>query len=205
MIEMRSQHRLYFTKFVSFSHQVELQPYTSNARTHALTVASRISFRSTVMVHNIAAINRGSAAASWSQPVHSIRLAMSRLTKAANASSATTTTTPTDRNDEVYYDGPAAWQWCVRHWPDPLSERLVVYVCVLLGWAIAYTYAPAVFGVQAPLGRMALLFGGAQLCGWTVAALGVPDMLGMIGWGVLWANVGWADFEGWSPLEAALR
>lgn len=159
------------------------------------------------MVHNVADIAR-SGAASWSNPVHSIRLAMSRLLDAAAGGGGpkATAATMTHRNDEqVYYDGPAAWQWIVRHWPHPLSERLLVYVCLLLGWAIAFTYAPAEFGAQGSLGRMVLLFGGAQLCGWTVAACGVPDMLGMIGWGVMWANVGWADFEGWSALEAALR
>lgn len=93
----------------------------------------------------------------------------------------------------------------MRHWPHRISESLVVYVCVLLGWAIGYTLFPEQCSFDSVLGRMAFLFGGGQLCGWAVQAIGVPDMLGMIGWGVLFANVGLADFSGYDGLEAKLR
>lgn len=97
------------------------------------------------------------------------------------------------------------WKFLVRHWPHRISESLVVYLCAALGWAIGYTLFPEYCSFDSALGRMAFLFAGGQLCGWAVEAIGVPDMLGMIGWGVLFANAGLADFAGLGRLEATLR
>lgn len=93
----------------------------------------------------------------------------------------------------------------MRRWPHRLSEPLTLYVILVLGWALAYTLFPEHMSPDGVLGRMLMLFGGGQLCGYAVQAVGVPDMLGMIGWGVLWANVGLADFGEYSGLEASLR
>lgn len=52
---------------------------------------------------------------------------------------------------------------------------------------------------------MMLLFVGAQLCGILITFVNLPEMLGMIGFGIIYANVGWANFEGLSALETFLR
>lgn len=100
---------------------------------------------------------------------------------------------------------PSRWKYLVRRWPHSISEPLTVYAVLLLAWALAYTLFPADCAPNGVLVRMGLLFAGGQLCGYAVQAIGVPDMLGMIGWGVLCANVGLADFAGYARLEATLR
>ncbi|XP_055645038.1 sodium/hydrogen exchanger 9B2-like [Toxorhynchites rutilus septentrionalis] len=52
---------------------------------------------------------------------------------------------------------------------------------------------------------MCFLFVGAQASGILVSLTGLPDMLGMLFWGVLYTNIGWADFEGLQKLECFLR
>lgn len=99
----------------------------------------------------------------------------------------------------------ASWKFLVRQWPHRISETLAVYAILLLGWALAYTQFPEYCAPDDVLGRMFFLFAGGQLCGYAVQAVGVPDMLGMIGWGVLFANVGLADFAGYERLEATFR
>lgn len=53
--------------------------------------------------------------------------------------------------------------------------------------------------------RFALLFVGAHICGILITFINLPEMLGMIGFGVLYANVGWANFETLAALETFLR
>lgn len=53
--------------------------------------------------------------------------------------------------------------------------------------------------------RMIFLFVGAQICGQFVTLLRLPDMLGMLFWGVLYANIGFGNFHGYQRLEAILR
>lgn len=53
--------------------------------------------------------------------------------------------------------------------------------------------------------RIAFLFVGAQISGILVTFLKLPDMLGMLFFGVLYTNVGLADFSGYQKLEAFLR
>lgn len=53
--------------------------------------------------------------------------------------------------------------------------------------------------------RMAFLIVGAQIAGILVTFIKLPDMLGMLFFGVLYTNVGLADFTGYQRLEAFLR
>ncbi|XP_058055767.1 sodium/hydrogen exchanger 9B2 [Anopheles bellator] len=92
-----------------------------------------------------------------------------------------------------------------RSWPVT-SQPVALLVVFGFLWAIAWSILPA--GLSDPTGglmRLAFLFVGAQTCGELVAMAGLPDMLGMLGWGVLYANVGWADFRGYERLEVFLR
>lgn len=93
----------------------------------------------------------------------------------------------------------------MRSWPHRISEPLGVFIAVILGCAIGYTFFPEHLTPDSVLMRMIGLFVGSQLCGYAVQSVGVPDMLGMIGCGILYANVGLADFAGYGVLEATLR
>ncbi|XP_052863572.1 sodium/hydrogen exchanger 9B2-like [Anopheles cruzii] len=92
-----------------------------------------------------------------------------------------------------------------RSWPVT-SQPVALLVVFGFLWAIAWSILPA--GLSDPTGglmRLVFLFVGAQTCGELVSLTGLPDMLGMLGWGVLYANVGWADFGGYERLEVFLR
>uniref|UniRef100_A0A182QZB4 Cation/H+ exchanger transmembrane domain-containing protein n=1 Tax=Anopheles farauti TaxID=69004 RepID=A0A182QZB4_9DIPT len=92
-----------------------------------------------------------------------------------------------------------------RNWPIT-SQPLALLIVFGFLWAIAYTVLPA--ELAHPTGglmRIVFLFVGAQACGILVSLTGLPDMLGMLFWGVLYANVGWADFGGYERLEVFLR
>lgn len=53
--------------------------------------------------------------------------------------------------------------------------------------------------------RMAVLFIGGQAFGVLLRLLQWPEMLGMIGFGVIFANVGCTDFTGYTEVEAFFR
>lgn len=52
---------------------------------------------------------------------------------------------------------------------------------------------------------MAFLFIGSQLCGILITFANLPEMLGMIGFGMLFTNLGYGNFEGMAALETILR
>uniref|UniRef100_A0AAG5CRN3 Cation/H+ exchanger transmembrane domain-containing protein n=1 Tax=Anopheles atroparvus TaxID=41427 RepID=A0AAG5CRN3_ANOAO len=92
-----------------------------------------------------------------------------------------------------------------RNWPV-VSQPLALLLLFGFLWAIAYSILPPELSNPAGgLMRLAFLFVGAQACGILVSLTGLPDMLGMLFWGVLYANVGWADFGGYERLEVFLR
>lgn len=53
--------------------------------------------------------------------------------------------------------------------------------------------------------RMIFLFVGAKLVGVVVALFGIPDLMGMMFWGVFYRNIGIAEFEGYEAAESFLR
>ncbi|XP_049279749.1 sodium/hydrogen exchanger 9B2 isoform X1 [Anopheles funestus] len=92
-----------------------------------------------------------------------------------------------------------------RNWPIT-SQPLALLIVFGLLWAIAYAILPTELSHPAGgLMRLMFLFVGAQACGILVSLTGLPDMLGMLFWGVLYANVGWADFTGYERVEVFLR
>ncbi|XP_050100008.1 sodium/hydrogen exchanger 9B2 isoform X2 [Anopheles aquasalis] len=92
-----------------------------------------------------------------------------------------------------------------RNWPI-VSQPLALLTIFGLLWAIAAAILPpALSHPSGGLMRLLFLFVGAQTCGVLVALTGLPDMLGMLFWGVLYANVGWADFSGYQRVEVFLR
>lgn len=53
--------------------------------------------------------------------------------------------------------------------------------------------------------RMVFLFVGAKLIGVLVAFVGIPDLLGMMFWGVFYRNIGLGEFEGFEVAESFMR
>ncbi|XP_053669409.1 sodium/hydrogen exchanger 9B2 [Anopheles marshallii] len=92
-----------------------------------------------------------------------------------------------------------------RNWPIT-SQPLALLIVFGLLWAVAYAILPTELSHPAGgLMRLVFLFVGAEACGILVSLTGLPDMLGMLFWGVLYANVGWADFTGYERVEVFLR
>lgn len=92
----------------------------------------------------------------------------------------------------------------MRHWPDT-SQTLALLAIAIITWTLGYiTLSDYVTFSSAPT-RMAILFIGGQALGIALRLLNWPEMLGMIGFGVLYANLGQADFVGYTQLEAFFR
>ncbi|CAO1429488.1 unnamed protein product [Diamesa hyperborea] len=96
------------------------------------------------------------------------------------------------------------WIYLEKHWPVS-SQPLALLIIFLLSWGIASSLLPEYVKPNSVITRMLFLFIGAQFCGTLVSFTGLPDMLGMLFWGVLFKNVGWGNFDGYDKLEAAMR
>lgn len=88
-----------------------------------------------------------------------------------------------------------------NEWSSLLA--LLIIFCML--WAIGCSLLPSLTAPTAPFMRMAFLFIGAQLSGILITFIKLPDMLGMLFFGVLYTNVGLGDFSEIQGLEASLR
>lgn len=96
------------------------------------------------------------------------------------------------------------WKYIVRHWPS-ISQPIALGFIFFLLWGLAYTVLPDYTTPNTVIMRMTFLFVGAQICGLLVSSVGLPDMLGMLFWGVFYTNVGLGNFHGYEGLEAVLR
>ena len=97
-----------------------------------------------------------------------------------------------------------SWQYLIKHYPIS-SQPLAIFVIFLGLWALGYVLMPDYAVPHTVIMRIAFLFVGAQISGILVTFLKLPDMLGMLFFGVLYTNVGLADFSGYQKLEAFLR
>uniref|UniRef100_A0A336LX08 CSON007078 protein n=2 Tax=Culicoides sonorensis TaxID=179676 RepID=A0A336LX08_CULSO len=85
------------------------------------------------------------------------------------------------------------------------SSLLALLIIFLMLWAIGYALLPSFCAINGPFMRMAFLFVGAQLSGILITFIKLPDMLGMLFFGVLYTNLGLGDFSEIQGLEASLR
>ncbi|XP_015038617.2 sodium/hydrogen exchanger 9B1 isoform X1 [Drosophila pseudoobscura] len=102
------------------------------------------------------------------------------------------------------YKGPKWWRHLVLHW-SLISEHVALLVIFLGLWAMAWILLREFSAPQTVIMRIAFLFVGAQLSGILVTFVHLPDMLGMLFFGVLYANLGLANFEGYQGFELFLR
>lgn len=86
-----------------------------------------------------------------------------------------------------------------------ISQPIALLFLFLLLWTLGRVLFPSYTTIDAVLMRMIFLFIGAQMCGVVLKLLQMPEMLGMLGFGVFYTNVGWAKFDGYSELETFLR
>lgn len=86
-----------------------------------------------------------------------------------------------------------------------ISQPVTLLFIFLLLWGISYSILPEYTKPNSPIMRILFLFVGAQICGIFVGLTGLPDMLGMLFWGVLYKNIGLGDFTGYESLEIFLR
>ncbi|XP_052859295.1 sodium/hydrogen exchanger 9B2 isoform X1 [Drosophila gunungcola] len=106
------------------------------------------------------------------------------------------------RGDE--YKGPKWWLHFRSHWVN-ISEQVALLAIFLGLWAMAWVLLPEYSQPQTVIMRIAFLFVGAQIFGILVTFVHLPDMLGMLFFGVLYANLGLANFEGYQKFELFLR
>lgn len=99
---------------------------------------------------------------------------------------------------------PFSWKKMVINWGD-ISQLLAVLVILLLFWGIGLSLLPDYTDPGSPAMRLVFLCVGAKLCGIIVALFGIPDLLGMMFWGVFYRNVGLGEFEGLEQMESVLR
>ncbi|KAH8251847.1 hypothetical protein KR038_009400, partial [Drosophila bunnanda] len=102
------------------------------------------------------------------------------------------------------YKGPQWWRYLVQHWVNT-SEHVALLAIFLGLWAMAWVLLPEFSEPQTVIMRIAFLFVGAQVSGILVTFIHLPDMLGMLFFGVLYTNLGLANFEGYQRFELFLR
>ncbi|KAH8358860.1 hypothetical protein KR093_002959, partial [Drosophila rubida] len=103
-----------------------------------------------------------------------------------------------------HYKGPKWWRHFVLHW-GLVSEHVALLVIFLGLWALALALLPEYAIPSTAIMRIVLLFVGAQISGILVSFMHLPDMLGMLFFGVVYTNVGLANFEGYERFELFLR
>lgn len=92
----------------------------------------------------------------------------------------------------------------MKHWPVA-SQPLALFVIAILIWTMCRIELPQYTTAQAVPVRMVILFIGAQFCGVILRSIKMPEMLGMLGFGMFFANMGWANFDGYNEFETILR
>uniref|UniRef100_T1PB99 Sodium/hydrogen exchanger family protein n=1 Tax=Musca domestica TaxID=7370 RepID=T1PB99_MUSDO len=139
-----------------------------------------------------------------------IILTPTSLTTATPPPPTTTMTTTTaggqSGNDDAdgEYKGPKCWRYLTRNYS--ISSQPLAILLIFLGlWILAYIQLPEYAVPSTVIMRIVLLFVGAQTAGILVTFIKLPDMLGMLFFGVLYANVGLADFTGYAKFEGILR
>lgn len=102
------------------------------------------------------------------------------------------------------YKGPPIWRALVKNWPI-ISQPLALLMILILIWATAFSLLPDFITPDSTIMRIAYLFIGAQISGILVTFIHLPDMLGMLFWGVFYTNIGLSDFKGYEKLESFFR
>jgi hypothetical protein len=82
---------------------------------------------------------------------------------------------------------------------------LALLVAFLLFWGIISSMFPGKVYGDSTIMRLIFLIIGGDFFGKILLLFGLPDILGMIGFGIFFRNIGWGDFSGYEKLESFLR
>lgn len=91
-----------------------------------------------------------------------------------------------------------------RHW-HVSSQYLSLLIGFLLFWGIISSILPGQVLGSSSIMRLIFLIMGGDVFGKVLLFFGLPDILGMIGFGIFYRNIGWGEFEGLEKLESFLR
>ncbi|XP_055312721.1 putative SLC9B1-like protein SLC9B1P1 isoform X3 [Sitodiplosis mosellana] len=131
-------------------------------------------------------------------------MSISDLVPSVNLELSQRTQAPAEDEQKLEYKGPKCWRYLVRYWSE-ISQPLALLGIGLIIWTLGKILLPAYITLDSAPTRMAVLFIGGQIFGIVLRLLNWPEMLGMIGFGMLFANVGYANFDGYTELEAFFR
>lgn len=92
----------------------------------------------------------------------------------------------------------------MRNWPE-ISQPIGLLAIGIILFVLGRILIPEYTALASAPTRMICLFIGAQICGVFLRILQWPEMLGMLGFGILYANVGFADFDGYNEFEVFFR
>lgn len=92
----------------------------------------------------------------------------------------------------------------MKHWPDASQPLALLFLSVII-WTLCRLLLSEYTTIDSAPIRMAILFIGAQICGVILRLLHLPEMLGMLGFGVFFTNMGWGDFTPYQSLESIFR
>lgn len=97
-----------------------------------------------------------------------------------------------------------SWKSIIKNWPVASQPLTLLFLCLSI-WILCRILLPEYTTVSSVPMRMAILFIGAQICGVFLRLLNLPEMLGMLGFGIFFTNMGWGDFTPYQPLESIFR
>lgn len=97
-----------------------------------------------------------------------------------------------------------SWRYLVKQWPIT-SQTLALLGIAIITWTLAFILMPKYVSFTSAPTRMAILFIGGQAFGVLLRLIQWPEMLGMIGFGMIFANLGYTNFTGYTELEAFFR
>jgi len=92
----------------------------------------------------------------------------------------------------------------VDYWPI-ISQPLSLGIIFLLLWAIGIALLPQYCQPSTVIMRLLFLFVGGQICGIIVSQIGIPDLIGMLFWGLIYKNIGFGNFDGYDKFVVLLR
>lgn len=98
----------------------------------------------------------------------------------------------------------SSWQNLVKNWPkisQPIGLLAIGIILLVLGHILLPNYV----SIRSVPMRMFCLFVGAQICGTILRIVQWPEMLGMLGFGIIYGNVGFAHFDGFNEFEIFFR
>lgn len=105
---------------------------------------------------------------------------------------------------QLHFTISYSWGYFMSHWPD-ISTTIALLAIGIITWTLAWILMPMVWTIDSVPTRMTCLFVGAQICGIFLRILQWPEMLGMLGFGVVFANIGFANFDGYNGVEVFCR